>query len=276
MRRIPMATYPTNRYHALAERVFVERYRDGDLVVEFARGEIESAASELGIALPKNLGDIIYSLRYRTDLPKAISDTAPKGMEWTIKGMGRSRYAFCLVPKIELGPNPSLAATKIPDATPELVAALALSDEQALLAKIRYNRILDLFLGLVTYSLQSHLRTTVKAIGQIEVDELYVGVDRRGRQFVIPVQAKGGKDRLRAIQTEQDIALCRHRFPGLICRPISAQFMTDGRMALFELVEQEGQIRILEERHYVLVPAADISAADLATYCRSSAAKDAC
>ena len=265
-----MAVPNTNRYYALIEKVFADRYRKGDVIVEFARAELETAAVELGIALPKNLGDVIYSLRYRTRLPRAIASTQQKGLEWSIKGIGRSRYAFCLLPKIDLSPNAALAATKIPDATPELVAAHALSDEQALLAKIRYNRILDLFLGLVTYSLQSHLRTTIKSIGQIEVDELYVGVDHCGRQFVIPVQAKGGKDRLHAVQTEQDIALCRERFPGLICRPISAQFMENGCMALFELIEQEGTIKILDERHYVLVPASEITASDLAIYGRTA------
>jgi len=51
-----------------------------------------------------------------------------------------------------------MAAIKIPDATPEIVAAYALSDEQALLAKVRYNRLLDIFLGVAAYSLQNHLR----------------------------------------------------------------------------------------------------------------------
>ena len=55
-----------------------------------------------------------------------------------------------------------------------------MSDEQALLAKIRYNRLLDVFLGISAYSLQNHLRTTVLHIGQIEIDELYIGLDKHG------------------------------------------------------------------------------------------------
>jgi len=51
-----------------------------------------------------------------------------------------------------------MAATKIPDSTPELVGAYALDDEQALLAIVRYNRLIDIFLSLTTYSLQNHLR----------------------------------------------------------------------------------------------------------------------
>jgi hypothetical protein len=46
---------------------------------------------------------------------------------------------------------------KVPDATPGVIAKYALSDEQALLAKLRYNRLVDLFTAITCYSLQSHL-----------------------------------------------------------------------------------------------------------------------
>ena len=61
------------------------------------------------------------------------------------------------------------------------MATAAMSDEQALLAKVRYNRLIDVFLGLVAYSLQNHLRTTVTEMGQIEIDEIYVKLDARDR-----------------------------------------------------------------------------------------------
>jgi hypothetical protein len=48
----------------------------------------------------------------------------------------------------------------------------------------------------------------VKAMGdsQIEIDEIYVGVNKHGEQFALPVQAKGGNDRLSVVQTAQDLA----------------------------------------------------------------------
>ena len=157
---------------------------------------------------------------------------------------------------------------KIPDATPEIIAANALSDEQALLAKVRYNRLIDIFLGITSCSLQNHLRTTVKEIGQIEIDEVYVGVDRSGTQFVIPVQAKGGKDKLSAVQTKQDIAFCSRKFPSLVCRSVSAQFMADDLIAMFELTIEEDCVRIVDETHYRLVPADQISKEELQGYSR--------
>ncbi|MDP3849422.1 MAG: hypothetical protein Q8Q59_02880 [Luteolibacter sp.] len=154
----------------------------------------------------------------------------------------------------------------------ELIAtANALSDEQALLAKVRYNRLIDVFLGISACSLQNHLRTTVKDLGQIEIDEVYVGVDRHGCQYIVPVQAKGGSDRLSTVQTKQDISCCAGKFPNLVCRSVSAQFMDDSRIAMFELcLDADGLVKVAEERHYRLVAADEISASDLAGYRRNA------
>lgn len=255
-----------NRYKALVAKIFGDRYRPGAKEVPFERTDLESAAKSLEIKLPKNLGDVIYAIRYRIPLPDSILATQPSGMEWIVEGSGRASYAFKLVPINRIVPNPELIAIKIPDATPEIISANALSDEQSLLAKLRYNRLIDIFLGLSAYSLQSHLRTSVPKLGQIEIDEVYVGVDRQGRQYIIPVQAKGGSDQLSVVQTKQDLLCCRDKFPDLIPRSISAQFMGDGSISIFELTIADEHVKIVEEKHYRLVPAAEISPGDLALY----------
>ncbi len=255
-----------NRYAALIESIFCCRYKDGATDVPFPRDELTATAKKLGITLPKNLGDAIYSIRYRMALPESIARTQPPGKEWVIEGRGKSLYAFRLVCINRILPNPRMAFIKIPDATPEIVSAYALSDEQALLAKVRYNRLLDIFLGVAAYSLQNHLRTTVPGLGQVEIDEIYVAIDKRGRQYVLPVQAKGGNDRLSTVQTRQDIACCAEKFPQLLCRAIAAQFVESNLIALFELTQSADEIRIVEERHYKLVPADQISSDDLRTY----------
>lgn len=260
------ATTETNRYKALIEHIFHDRYSPGDTEVPFDREDIEKTATILDMRLPKNVGDLIYSFRYRVALPDGVRETQPIGKEWVIRGSGRAQYRFRLVPNTRILPNPNLVTIKIPDATPQIIAAYALSDEQALLAKVRYNRLLDIFLGLACYSLQNHLRTTVVGIGQIEIDEVYVGIDRQGRQYIMPVQAKGGTDQLGVIQTEQDILCCAAKFPSLICRAISTQFMANDVIALFELTVEDDEIRVVEERHYRLVEATDITTEDLTAY----------
>ena len=134
-------------YNSIIERVFLDRYRPGDIEVQFVREDLVGAATDLGVAVPRNLGDVLYTFRYRRPLPQAILQTAPAGQEWTIRGAGQAAYTFRLVTVNRIVPNPALMTIKIPDATPEIVSAHAMSDEQALLAKIRYNWLLDVFLG---------------------------------------------------------------------------------------------------------------------------------
>jgi len=250
------------QYVPILTHVFRKYWKKRCTEFEFHRDELVEAAETLGIPRPDNLGDIIYSFRYRRALPRDIADTAPQGKAWIIEGAGRSRYRFRLVGTAgaKISPRDDIAAIKIPDATPEIIAAYALGDEQALLARVRYNRLIDIFLGITAYSLQNHLRTSVRSMGQIEIDEVYVGLNRHGAHFVVPVQAKGGSDRLSPVQTMQDLECCKIRFPDLVCRPVSAQFMTGDVIALFELTVEDEQIMVVEERHYRLVPRSEIDA----------------
>ena len=119
---------------------------------------------------------------------------------------------------------------------------------------------------MTTYSLQNHLRTSVHGIGQIEIDELYIGLDRRGCHYVIPVQAKGGSDQIGVVQTSQDLQFAEQKFPGLRCRAIAVQFMADSIVALFELTLQNGDVRVVDEKHYKLVPAGDLDREAIQNY----------
>lgn len=257
---------PENRYEAIISKVFNAHFRAGAAEFEFTRDEFVAIAQSLRIELPKNVGDVIYSFRYRNELPRSIASTATGGREWIIEGAGRARYRFKLVRLNRIVPREELLTIKVPDATPEIISAYALGDEQALLAKVRYNRLVDVFLGIAAFPLQNHLRTTVKDVGQIEIDEVYVGIDRHGRQFVVPVQAKGGADKHGAVQTRQDVACCIEKFPGLICRAVSAQFMDDQRIAMFELAVVDGEVKVVDEKHYQLVSASSISKDELRQY----------
>ncbi|MEI6045226.1 MAG: endonuclease [Chloroflexota bacterium] len=253
-------------YITIIEHIFLSKYAEEVREVSFEREDIERIAKELNIQLPKNLGDLIYSFRYRTVLPEAIRNKAPKGEAWIIRPIGRSRYKFALVPDKPITPTEMMSEIKVPDATPGIVIMYSLKDEQALLAKLRYNRLIDIFTGVTCYSLQNHLRTTVPKLGQVETDEIYVGIDRRGVHYVFPVQAKGGKDKLNVVQIEQDFALCATKFPSLICRSIGAQFMGDNVIALFEFEVGEQGVTLHLEKHYRLVSPDEIEDADLNTY----------
>jgi hypothetical protein len=118
-------------------------------------------------------------------------------------------------------PNPNLVKTKIPGATPGIVSRSSFDDERALLAKIRYNHLPDIFTGVTYYSLQNHVRTTLTNIGQVKTDKL--GREPQGVHDVFPVQANS--DKIGAAQIEQDFAVCAEKSPNAVGHPIAAQFM---------------------------------------------------
>lgn len=255
-----------NSYDRIIGHIFAAHHRKGVQSFDFTREELVTAAAALGVSRPKNLGDVVYTFRYRRSLPEPVSSQAPSGKEWIIRPSGIGRYRFTLVREWRLAPNANLSQIKVPDATPGIISKYALSDEQALLAKLRYNRLIDVFTGVTCYSLQNHLRTTAKDIGQIETDEVYIGLDRQGAHYAIPVQAKGGRDRLSRVQIEQDLALCADKFSELICRPIGAQFIDDNLIALFEFEAAGDELSVRTERHYRLVPPEEVTAEDLKRY----------
>jgi len=264
----PKAEKAIARYVQIIEAVFHRYWKKGKTEFAFERGELERVCVELKISPPKNLGDVIYTFRYRKALPKSILATQPADRSWLILGDGDARYRFRLNKLTHIKPTNGLLVRKIPDATPEIIAGYALTDEQALLAKVRYNRLIDLFLGITAYSLQNHLRTKIPNYGQIEIDELYVGIDSRGAQYIVPVQAKGGSDILGVIQTIQDVTFCQteKRYKNCIPRAVSAQFLTDDTIALFETTFDGDEVSIIRERHYKLTQSDAISAADLKQY----------
>jgi hypothetical protein len=241
-------------YGRIIASIFDEKYSSPMDEVPFTRDDLMTHAQRLGLSPPKNLGDIVYSFRYRADLPESIMRTVPEGYTWIIVGTGDARYSFIKSRQSNISPNTALLPILIPNNTPEILAIHSLSDEQSLLSKVRYNRILDMFLGIVTYSMQNHLRTKVDGIGQIEIDELYIGVSKTGQHFIIPVQAKVGNDKIGAVQLYQDSTYCRVRFPDLICVPIAVHYIeTENKVCIFRLALDRYSVAIVEEKHYKLV-----------------------
>lgn len=267
-RKYEVFSEDVDTYAPIIRHIFEQHFSGKETEFEFERKEIELAAKALDIVLPANKGDVVYSFRYRKNLPADIAQTAAKGSEWIIEGAGRGRYRFRQSRASRIVPRSNHHKIKIPDNTPEIVAAYATTDEQSLLAKVRYSRLIDTFLGITTYSLQSHLRTHVKGIGQIVIDEMYVGVSQSGAQFVIPVQAKGIDDVIGVVQARQDAQYCEQNYPQLECRLVAVQSMPEDAIAMFELTLQDDDVCVREERHYQLVPADEITPKELEEFRR--------
>jgi hypothetical protein len=256
-----------NRYEMILLHVFENKFVPGSGLVPFTRDELVDASAELKLERPKNVGDLLAYFRYRSALPNKIVQSAPAGKSWVILPAGRGKYRLQAVELPDVNPNKGLLAIKVPDSTPGIISRYAKGDEQALLAKVRYNRLVDIFTGITCYSLQSHYRTTVPDLGQIETDEVYVGVDKGGVHYVLPVQAKGDTGgRLALVQVDSDLLMCREKFGGLVCRPIGAQFLEGGTIAMFEFEVTERGLEVAAEHHYRLVRPDELTAEELESY----------
>ncbi|MCL5022074.1 MAG: hypothetical protein M1497_01660 [Nitrospirae bacterium] len=170
------------------------------------------------------------------------------------RSIGRGKHQISKSRSYPVTPNPMYTKTMILDATPPIVRRYAMNEKQLQLAILRSNRLVDAFLHLTCYSIQNNLRATVRGMGQTEIDEIYIGLDHQFRQFVIPVQAKGKDEQIGIVQIEQDVAVCKTKFPSLICRPVAAQFVERDLIALFEFERSEGMVSIKDEKHYRIVP----------------------
>ncbi len=133
-------------------------------------------------------------------MPQSLQAKAPKGQEWIIRPKGRSSYAFVASVMTIITPNKAMVEIKIPDATPGVISKYSLTDEQSLLAKLRYNRLIDIFTGVTCYSLQSHLRTSVHKLGQVETDEIYIGSIAKAHITFFQFRRRAAKTKLESFK----------------------------------------------------------------------------
>ena len=131
------------------EELFHRHYKEGARKVEFDAEELNAAAHKHKV---RNQYDIVYNSRiWAKSVPLSVRGKCPKGYKWIIATERKGKYAFVTISESELvgfAPNPQMAEIKVLDATPEIIAKYAKNDEQAALALVRYNRLIDIFTGI--------------------------------------------------------------------------------------------------------------------------------
>ena len=207
-------------YDQIITNLFNSKFKEGYKEIDFTKDELVAIARKLKITL-RNPPDVVYTYRSRAHLPQSILD---KG-NWVIKPKGKGRFSFF---KSKRKPFVSIQE--------DLLAVEIPNDEQALLSSIRYNRLVDIFTGITCFHLQSHFRTTIDGEGQIEIDDLYIGIDTDGTEYILPLEAKSADDRdkLGWIQISNMIKFTRQNFPKLKCRPIAAKPAASNKIYLIE------------------------------------------
>lgn len=241
----------SNAYDQVVLAVFRKHWRKGARDVPFTKDDLIEEAARIGLTV-KNFADILYTYRSRRALP---GDILRHG-NWVITAKGAGKYAFQAVTGLSIIEIPAhLKVYQIPCAVPDIVSSNLARDEQGLLTVVRYNRLLDVFTGLACFHLQSHVRTHIKGHGQVEVDELYVGIDKDGQGFVLPVEAKDVGESLGVGKVVALTLFGQHKYPSLVCRPIAVVRESEARITCieFEPVTDIAKVAIVEVRRYNLI-----------------------
>lgn len=227
-----------SQYDEVLLEVFRRHYREGVDYLKFRKDELAEVCRKYGITV-RNIPDIIYTYRVRRMLPAKILDTG----HWAIEPAGRGVYAFRLLrnpPRFEI-PFGDYAPVDIYNAIPEVVEGLLRQDEQSLLTRLLYNRLVDIFTGLTCFHIQNHYRSFIAGKGEVELDALYVGVDKTGTLFVLPIEAKSQaeSEMIGRIQVSQMAKLVRQDFANLRRRILAAKALADGTIAMVEFDDRE-------------------------------------
>lgn len=222
-----------SQYDEVILEVFLRHYQEGTERLPFRKDELAEICTKHGITV-RNVPDIIYTYRARRALPEQILATG----HWAIEPAGRGAYAFRLLrnpPHFEIR-FADYAPIDIYNAIPEVVEGLLRQDEQSLLTLVLYNRLADIFTGLTCFHIQNHYRSFVKGMGEVELDALYVGVDKTGALFVLPIEAKSQAENemIGRVQVSQMAKLVRQDFPALRRRILAVKGLADGTVVLIE------------------------------------------
>lgn len=241
-------------YDSVILEVFNQHYRPGLKRLVFQKDELAKACQRHGITI-RNIPDIIYTYRSRRSLPSAILQTG----HWAIESAGRSSYAFRLLsesPHFNIAFN-EFEPIDIYNAIPEVVESLLRNDEQSLLTRILYNRLVDIFTGLTCFHLSNHYRSFVEGVGEVEVDALYRGVNKAGQLTVVPIEAKsvGQSEFIGRIQIAQMVNLVRQDFADLNHRILAVKPLSDATIAFadFSNTIDPDELRVVSVSRFRLI-----------------------
>ncbi len=242
------------QYDIVILTLFLRHYQPGLKRLIFQKDEIEDVCQELNIKV-RNIPDIPYTYRVRRNLPKEILKTG----HWAIESVGKSGYAFIMLenpPRFDIRFQ-DYEPINIFNAIPELVDGLLRTDEQSLLTKLLYNRLIDIFCELTCFHIQNHYRSFVNEIGEVELDAIYAGVDKLGNLFIIPIEAKSqaDNDMIGRIQISQMVLLVKQEFHELTCRILAVKELSDKTIGIVEFNDKTNpdEVRILSISRYRLI-----------------------
>lgn len=226
-------------------QLFLSKYSSDADSFNFTLDEVREIARGNSIPL-RNPADFTYQYRARRAMPEQVLDLG----HWIIVGAGKGQY---VMQRIESSPHFEYeipdAYTSIQDITPTSVVPLLRDDEMSSLTRLRYCEVVSHFTGLDCHEIQTHYRSFVQGIGQVEIDEFYVGKGEAG-VFLLPLEAKGNveSDLLGRLQISQMVSTMEQDFPGVQRRILAMKHLGDDDYLMFELTNSSDPNDIEIER----------------------------
>ncbi len=195
----------------------------------FSQADLRRAAQELGLQV-RNFPDLTYNLRSRSPLPPEITEAGFTA----IAIRGRGQYALVTgEDKVEIPsdtPVVQISTEPIPWAVRDILRA----DEQGILSAMRYLDIVSDFMGVRCYHLQGHLRTSGALGQQVEADDVWVAdLGKKNRQ-ILPIEAKGPRERLGRHQMMSTVDAVIAKIPGFPVVPLAVQLQASGFLVLIQ------------------------------------------
>lgn len=197
--------------------------------IEFSQADLRKAADDLGLEV-RNFPDLTYNLRSRSPLPQEILEAGYT----TIAMRGRGVYALVTgQDKVEI-PSSAEVAEISSASVPEAIRDILRADEQSILSAMRYMDIVSDFIGTRAYHLQGHLRTSGGLGQQVEADDVWVAVHPDKSRVILPIEAKGPRERIGRHQMMSTIDAVLAKIPGFPVIPLAAQLEASGLLVVIQ------------------------------------------
>ncbi len=211
----------------------------GDLL--FTQADLRRAAQELHLEV-RNFPDLTYNLRSRSPLPPEIIEAGFT----TIAIRGKGKYALVTAEdKVEV-PSGTEVLEVSTTAVPKAIRDILRTDEQSILSAMRYLDLVSDFIGTKAYHLQGHLRTSGGFGQQVEADDVWVAVKPGKTRLILPIEAKGPRERIGRHQMMSTVDAVLKKIPGFPVVPLAAQLEESGLLVLIEFSYRTAGDRIVE------------------------------
>lgn len=224
--------------------------------ISFERTDIlDVCKNEFGEA-PKNLGDIVYSLRYRLDYLSNYDYLLEKDYTWTLLSTGIGQYELAPLKKLRLPNLESENVLYVDDQTPAHIHKLRPLNDQSLLMKVIQNGILNEFLQDDLMFLQAHHKVNLNNWGQAEIDGILAS---NNSSHLYLIEVKGYTEVIGWPQMIQLKMYAQQNHPDVLFTPVFIQSHRDWSFSVVQFDYKNSFPKVKKYQRFMFTNMMDMS-----------------